>query len=172
MRFDRGTATVVGGDFGTTPHPLVFSSVMSSVTVLAKTFPGQPEVTGGGTIDQLPGLISYVDPGTGTQILTGSLGHRIGGGTLIRKHLSHTFAWPPGTVANGAVVAGVFDLQGARPGDTVVVAFDNGGGRMGGKILMFGSVAANDKVAVTLLNHYGTSLPFVAGTLRIDVWQH
>lgn len=172
LRFERGAATVIGGNLGPTPHPLVFSQSMDHVTVLAKTFPGQPEVDGGGSVDQLPGLVVYTDPASGDQILTGRQGHRIGGGTLIRKHLSQTTSWTPGSVANGGTAATTVSFPGAQMGDTVVVSFNHGGQGLGARVLLFGSVGATGSVAVTLLNHYGSTINLGAGTLRIDIWQH
>lgn len=172
VRFVSGTATVLGGNYGTTPYPLVFSQTMDHVTVLARTFPNQPTVEGGGSIDQLPGLVVYTDPATGDQILTGRQGHRIGGGTFIRKHLSATDAWTPGTIANGAVATKALTVAGAQAGDTVVASFNHGGQGLGGKVLVVGSVSAPNTVTVTLLNHYGSTLTLNAGTVRADVWQH
>jgi hypothetical protein len=57
-------------------------------------------------------------------------------------------------------------------GDTVVVSFNHGGQGLGARVLLFGSVSATGSVAVTLLNHYGSTVSLGAGTLRIDVWQH
>ncbi|HYH82393.1 MAG TPA: glycosyl hydrolase family 28-related protein [Longimicrobium sp.] len=173
VRFERGSATLVGGNYGTGPHPMSFSTAMNHVFVSAKSYPNAPEVDAPGSLKLLPGTVLYTDPPSGQWIVTGAAGYEIGGGDLIKKHLSTTAAWTPGVVANGATAQVVVTVAGASYGDTVVVSFNHQGAGLGSGVILFGSVSGSgNAVAVTLLNVSGSSLTFLSGTLRVDVWKH
>lgn len=169
--FQRGTATILGGNYGTTPRPLVLSREMDHVFVAARMYGNEPEVEGG-CIDQVPGTVLYEDRVTRQWKQTGAAGYCIGGGALIRKHLSAVADWTPGTVKKRRTVNTNVLVPGAQFGDTVVVSFNHIGMGFGAGASLFGSVAAPGNVAVTLINHRSSKLDLGAGTLRVDVWQH
>lgn len=178
VRFESGTATIVGGNYGTTPHPLVLSRAMDHVFVAAKMYGNVPEVEGG-SIDDVPGTVLYEEPATRQWVQTGAAGYRIGGGTLIRRHLSVTAPWAPGRVRRRKTASTVVRVPGANLGDTVVVAFERGGGwtgpparGLGSGVSLVGSVGVKSQVDVTLINHDRKRLVLGAGRLRVDVWQH
>lgn len=65
---------IVGGDFSSLAHSIVFTSNSSGVSVWGtKIGPNAPEydTAGGRTIDSFPGIINYVDSGTGNRRLAG-----------------------------------------------------------------------------------------------------
>jgi Pectate lyase superfamily protein len=177
VRFESGTATLVGGNYGTTPRPLVLSKAMDHVFVAARMYGNEPEVEGA-SIHDVPGTVLYEEKDTRKWVQTGAAGYRIGGGALVRRHLSNVVLWTPGTVHPNDTAETVVEVDGAKTGDTVVVAFDHGasllhgGTGLGARISMIGSVGAADKVAVTLVNHRKANLMLGEGTLRVDVWQH
>lgn len=178
FRFDGGTAMLVGG-YIISPKPASFSRTMTRVFVAIGHRPEHVihvdpvNTSTPGTVADLPGLVLDVSPDGNVQLADGALSYRIGGGTLIKKHISTTATWTPGVVANGATAQTVVTVPGASYGDTVVVSFDHQGIGLGGGVILFGSVAGSGNVvAVTLLNVYGSSLTFLSGTLRVDVWKH
>lgn len=173
FRFDGGTAVLVGG-YIISPKPASFSRTMSRVFVAIGHRAGHPlHVDSPGTLAELPGLLVNVSDDGNYQIADGDLSYRIGGGDLIKKHLSTTASWTPGTVANGATAQTVVSVPGASYGDTVVVSFNHQAQGLGSGVILFGSVAGSGNVvAVTLLNVYGSSLNLLSGELRVDVWKH
>lgn len=175
LRFVRGSATVLGGDLRTVNRPLVFSNQMSFVHVALYTSTVAPPEVEGGTFADLPGLVVYRSPANGELVLTGRAAHQIGGGTPIRKHISELHSWTPNDgqpVADRAAVHAEFNVAGVEFADTVVVGFKHGSDGLGGGVMLYGSVAAPGKVAVTLLNVYGSAINFTSSTVRIDVWKH
>lgn len=177
FRFEGGTATLVGG-YIISPKPASFSRTMARVFVAIGHRAGNPihvDPNGStpGSVAELPGLVLNVSDDGNVQLADGGLSYRVGGGTVIRKHLSFTQAWTPGTVANGGTATVYVDTPGSSYGDTVVVSFNHGGIGLGAGVILYGSVASDgSKVGVTLLNVYGSTLNLVAGTLRVDIWKH
>jgi hypothetical protein len=149
---------------------------MTRVFMMVEHLPLQPVVDAPRTLDTTPGFIWYTDPPSGDSIVTGSSGYRIGGGTLIKKHLSVLDSdWQPNggaAIAHGASVTRNVSVTGAQFGDTVVVSFNHQNGGLGGGVILFGSVSAANTVTATLLNVSGGNLTFGAGKLRVDVWKH
>lgn len=92
----------------------------------------------------------------------------IGGGTVIRKHLSATATWNPGNVTAGAQTSTTVALTGASLGDEVTCSFS-----LDLQLLQLtGYVSAADVVTVLLANHTGGGINLAEGTLRVSVWIH
>jgi hypothetical protein len=172
LRFERGTATVIGGNYGPSPHPISFSNGMDHVYVAAKTYPGKPEVDSPGSLKTLPGTVLYTDPPSGQIIQTGIAGYEIGGGDLIKKHISVTPPnWATGVVPQGGTATTTNSVPGAAMGDTVVVGGRHLGGAYPAGVLFFGAADTN-QVIVTMLNQTGGTLNNMVPQLRLDVWKH
>jgi hypothetical protein len=174
VRFERGSATLVGGNYGTEPHPISFSTAMNHVFVSAKTYPGKPEVDAPGSLKTLPGTVLYTDPPSGQWIVTGAAGYEIGGGTLIKKHISvtDTTTWVPGTIAYDAVASYDIPVPGAASADTAVAAMQTVNGALPIGVLLSASAGANF-VRVTLFNRYpGGTINIALPVVRVDVWKH
>jgi hypothetical protein len=187
MRFERGVVTLLGGNYSHSPaYKVSFAAPgaggIQRVFLLAETYAQEPEVDAPGTVDSLPGVVYYTVAATGQNVVSGLSGYRIGGGELIKKHLSvlDSADWTPNggaSLAHGSAVTRTdISVPGARAGNTVVVSFNHKAGGvyagLGGGVVLFGSVSATDKVTVTLLNVSGGALTFGPGRLRVDVWQH
>ncbi|HET7233734.1 MAG TPA: glycosyl hydrolase family 28-related protein [Longimicrobium sp.] len=187
FRAEHGIVTVLGGDYGHTPHPVSLGAGVRQVYLLANVPNVETEHEGG--LAAVPGLIMNRASNDGRGVLTGAYdiqagsvtasgsvaAHQvaIGGGTSITRHLSFTHPWTPGPVPHGGTATVYVDTPGTGYGDTVVVSFNHGGQGLGVGVMLSGSVAGDGgKVGVTLLNMKGESLTLNRGTLRIDVWKH
>lgn len=175
FRFVRGSATVLGGDLRTVNRPLVFSSQVTYVHVAVNTSMVAPPELEGGNVADLPGLVVYRSPATNLLVTTGRAAYQIGGGTPISKHISELHPWTPNgglALADRASTKKEFNVAGVDFGDTVVVGLKHGDYGLGGGVMLYGSVSAPSKVAVTLLNVYNAAITLGASTVRIDVWKH
>lgn len=92
----------------------------------------------------------------------------IGGGQLIKKHLSTTATWNPASVGSGAQTSTTVSLSGAALGDEVTCSFSLDLQLM----QLTGYVSASDTVTVVLRNGTGSGIDLASGTLRVSVWQH
>lgn len=89
-------------------------------------------------------------------------------GTTIKKHMSATVSYNPGSVADGASTTTTITVTGAALGDTALAGYTS---------LVTGwnisaLVIATDTVEVRITNNTGGPVDLGAGTLRADVWQH
>lgn len=136
--------------------------------------------SGGGTVGTNYGLLVKDQSGVGTtnynlysegansaNYFQGTV--VIGGGTVIKKHLSGTTTWDPANIVNGGITSTTVTVTGAAIGDTVSVGFSVA---VPAGALLVGAVTATNTVTVTLFNQTGSSLDLASGTLRADVWQH
>ena len=90
-------------------------------------------------------------------------------GTRVKKHISGTATWDPGSIADGAMTSTTVTVTGAAVGDTTAVGFSQA---VPAGAILSGSVTATNTVTVTLFNKTGAPLDLASGTLRADVWQH
>ncbi|HEU0077750.1 MAG TPA: hypothetical protein VFQ76_08900, partial [Longimicrobiaceae bacterium] len=177
VRFERGTATVIGGNFGPSPHPISFSNGMDHVYVAAKTYPGKPEVDSPGSLKTIPGTVLYTDPPSGQLIQTGLAGYEIGGGDLIKKHISvqdSTTVPNPLMIPFDAVASYDIYAPGTSYGDTVAASMATINGVLPIGTLISAS-AGNNFVRVTIFNRYpgpGGTITLVNPVVRVDVWKH
>lgn len=72
LRFERGSAFVLGGNYTQTPRPLVFAVGMDMVQAAGNFYPNVPEVEGG-TFAQLPGTVLYKKPASGQVVQAGNV---------------------------------------------------------------------------------------------------
>lgn len=173
FRFERGSAFVIGGDFAGMQRPIVITPATGNVFITANTYPYTPVMEGGsGSLKSAAGTIIYTDPATGQIIQTGAVGHEIGGGTLITRHISVTPPdWATGVVPQGAIATITVPVTGAALGDTVVVGARHLGGALPAGLLFFGAASTN-QVIVTMLNETGGTLNNLVAQMRVDVWKH
>jgi hypothetical protein len=92
----------------------------------------------------------------------------IGSGTAIKKHLSATLGWTPGTVNTGSIRSVTVTVTGAVVGDTVAVGFS----QTIGTCQITGAVTSANTVTVVISNLTGSNFTPSSGTVRVDVWQH
>lgn len=96
-------------------------------------------------------------------------GLNIRSGETITKHISKTFTWDPGAVADGGVVGCIQTVSGAAVGDPAVASLSSIGAN---NILISAYVDGANSVRVIIFNKTGGTLDLASGTLRIDVWKH
>jgi hypothetical protein len=71
LRFERGSAFVLGGNYAQSPRPLVVTTSMDMVQAAANFYPHAPEVEGG-TFANLPGTVLY-KKGSGQVVQAGNV---------------------------------------------------------------------------------------------------
>ena len=95
----------------------------------------------------------------------------IGGGTLIKKHVSVTTTWDPGSLADGAAEGKNVTVTGlALDGNWTCVASLDSLTDANWIVSAFPSGA--NEVRVVIVNHTGGTVDLDEGTLRVDAWQH
>jgi hypothetical protein len=114
-------------------------------------------------------LAPTADAGTGGEYLQGPL--QVGGGSTIKKHLTATASLTPS--APGAVPGCSADLStslsGAAVGDTVALGIP--GSAVAGQ-QAFAWVDSVNTIKIRWCQFSGTAAAPVAGTYRVDDWQH
>ncbi len=92
----------------------------------------------------------------------------VGGGSVLRKHLSSTLAWVPGTVTDGTQVTTTVSLPGCLLGDEVTCSFNYDIQQM----QLTGAVKEDGTIEVVLRNETGADITLTQGTLRVSSWSH
>jgi hypothetical protein len=92
------------------------------------------------------------------------------GNTPILQHISKTFALVFPAVSGQSSSVQAVAIAGTTPGDTVVVAWDEGPFPTG--LILSATVAVAGTVNIIWTNVTGGSVTPAGGTYRVDVWKH
>lgn len=114
------------------------------------------------TLKQLYGITSKGDYFGGLSIGVGN--------TPISQHISSTFPLAFSAVPGQSYSVQAVNIPAAVPGDTVVVAWDNG--PFPGGLILSATVAVAGTVDIVWTNVTGGSVTPASGTYRVDVWKH